>query len=81
MPGSKWAQYNSKIFIEHQLRGEQIVISGPNMDTNTNQFQKFDRTQIRILFGFRNMAKYEYKYCTGKRVWPNTNTIWSATFV
>ena len=64
-------------------RGERIVFSGPNTNTNTIRFQKFGRIRIRILFGFRNMAEYEYEYYSGSEIWPNTNTntIRSAKFV
>jgi len=33
--------------------------------------------QLKILFGFRNFAEYEYeyKYYSGSELWPNTNTI------
>ena len=56
---------------------------GPNTNTNTIRFQKCGRIRIRILFGFRNMAEYEYEYYSGSEIWPNTNTktIQSATFV
>ena len=50
------------------------MFSGPNTNTNTIRFQKFGRIRIRILFGFRNMAEYEYKYYSGSEIWPNTNT-------
>ena len=46
----------------HQIRGERIVFSGPNTNTNTIRFQKCGRIRIRILFGFRNLAEYEYEY-------------------
>ena len=57
--------------IDVGYRGERIVFSGPN--TNTIQFQKCGRVRIRILFGFRNIAEYEYYL--GSEIWPNTNTI------
>ena len=64
-------------------RGERIVFSGPNTNTNTIRFQKCGQIRIRILFGFRKMAEYEYEYYSGSEIWPNTNTntIRSATFV
>ena len=34
----------------------------------------WDRIRIRILFGFRNLAEYEYEYYSGSEKWPNTNT-------
>ena len=66
-----------------QTRGERIVFSGPNTNTNTIRLQKCGRIRIRILFGFRNIAEYEYEYYSGSEIWPNTNTnnIRSATFV
>ena len=27
-----------------------------------------------MLFGFRNMAEYEYENYSGPEIWPNTNT-------
>ena len=57
-----------------RCRGEQIVFSGPNTNTNTIRFQKFGRIRIQILFGFRNLAEYEYEYYSGSEIWPNTNT-------
>ena len=56
------------------FRGERIVFSGPNTNTNTIRFQKCGRIRIRILLGFRNMAEYEYEYYSGSELWPNTNT-------
>ena len=66
------------IFQEVNCRGERIVFSGPdtntniirfqtsetwpNTNTNTIRVQKYGRIQIRILFGFRNLAEYEYEY-------------------
>jgi len=43
-------------------RGERIVFSGLNTNTNTIRSPKFGRIRIRILFGFKNLAKYEYEY-------------------
>ena len=40
------------------IRGEQIVLSGPNTNANTNQFQEF--CQIQIIFVFRIKAENEY---------------------
>ena len=58
------------------------MFSGPNTNTNTIRFQKFGWIRIRILFGLRIMAEYEYEYYSGSEIWPNTNTniIRSATF-
>ena len=42
------------------IRGEQIVFSGPNMNTNIIRVHKFDRIRIRILFVFFIMTEYEY---------------------
>ena len=41
-----------------------------------------DRTRIRLLFGFRNVAEYEYEYYSGIEIWQNTNmnTIRALTF-
>ena len=47
-------------FEDPPSRGERIVFSGPNTNTNTIRLQKRGRIRIRILFGFRNMAEYEY---------------------
>ena len=67
----------------YRNRGERIVFSGPNTNTNTIWLQKCGRIRIRILFGFRNMAEYEYEYYSGSEIWPNTNTniIRSAIYV
>ena len=69
--------------ISDQNRGERIVFLGPNTNTNTIRFRKFCRIRIQILFGFRNMAEYEYEYYSGSEIFPNTNTntIRKATFV
>ena len=56
------------------VRGERIVFLGPNTNTNTIRFQECGRIRIRILFGFRNVAEYEYEYYSGLEIWPNTNT-------
>ena len=59
------------------------MFSGLNTNTNTIRVQKFGQTRIRILFGFRTLAEYEYKYYLGSEIWPNMNTniIRSATLV
>ena len=76
-------EVKTSFLIYVQPRGERIVFSGPNANTNTIRFQKCGRIRIRILFGFRNMAEYEYEYYSGSEIWPNTNrnTIRSATFI
>ena len=52
-----------KIIRMHLLyRGERIVFSGPNRNTNTIRVQKFGRIRIRILFGVPLLSKYEYEY-------------------
>ena len=48
------------------------MFSGLNTNTNTVRFQKFGWIRIRILFGFRNLAKYEYY--SGSEIGVNTNT-------
>ena len=53
-------------------RGERIVFSGSN--TNTIRFKKCGRIRIRLLFGFRNLAEYEYEYYSEGHFCPNTNT-------
>ena len=55
-------------------RGERIVFWGPNTNTNIIRLPKNDRIQIRILFGFPKMTKYEYEYYSISQKWPNTNT-------
>ena len=45
----------------YDTRGELIVFSGPNTNTNTIRFQKFGRIQVRILFGVPLLSKYEYE--------------------
>ena len=56
-------------------------ILGPNTNVNTIRVQILGRIRIRTLFGFRNLAEYEYEYNSGTEIWPNTNIIWSTTFV
>ena len=56
-------------------------ILGPNTNVNTIRVQILGRIRIRTLFGFRNLAEYEYEYYSGTEIWPNTNIIWSTTFV
>ena len=68
--------------VADMFRGERIVFSGPNTNTNIIRVHKFDRIRIRILFVFFIMTEYEYEYYSGSEIWPNTNTniIRSATF-
>ena len=60
-------------------------VLGPNMNMNTIWAQKFGRIRTRILFGFRDLAEYEYHsvchFCTNTntnthiiRIIPNTST-------
>ena len=43
-----------------RIRGERIVFSGPNTNTNTIRVQKLCQIRIRILFGVPLLAEYEY---------------------
>ena len=49
-------------------RGERIVFSGPNTNTNIIRVDKFDRIRIRILFVFFIMTEYEYEYYSGSEI-------------
>ena len=50
------------------IRGERIVFSGPNTNTNIIRVHKFDRIRIRILFVFFIMTEYEYEYYSGSEI-------------
>ena len=43
-------------------RGERIVFSGPNTNTNTIWFHKIGRIRIRILFEAPLLSEYEHEY-------------------
>ena len=59
--GTAWLFFY--LFLEHyRIRGERIVFSGPNTNTNTIRVKKFVRIGIQILFGLRNLSEYEYEY-------------------
>ena len=49
-------------------RGERIVFSGPNTNTNIIRVHKYDRIRIRILFVFFIMTEYEYEYYSGSEI-------------
>ena len=48
------------------VRGERIVFSGPNMNTNTIRVHKFDR--IQILFVVFIKTEYESEYYSGSEI-------------
>ena len=75
MGGGEWR--NRRRIVNWRLwqnRGERIVFSGPNTNTNIIRVDQFDRIRIRILFVFFIMTEYEYEYYSGSEIWPNTNT-------
>ena len=48
-----------------QARGERIVFSVPNTNTNIIRVRKFDGIRIQILFVLFIMTEYEYEYYSG----------------
>ena len=62
------------IFGPDETRGERIVFSVPNMNTNIIRVRKFDRIRIQILFVLFIMTEYEYEYYSERHFWSNTNT-------
>ena len=50
------------------IRGERIVFSEPNTNTNIIRVHKFDRIRIRILFVIFIMTEYEYEYYSGSEI-------------